>query len=130
MASYYWLFVINNTLEEFRNRIEKKSWPIYKRTPNRGNLWPGDFVVFYKAGKDGKRFLGKANLNSEAEKFNSLNYAVKLKNITTWKKGVEITEILDDLLFIGNPKLWGNYLQGGVRRITERDYNTITSKSR
>jgi len=130
MASYYWLFVINNTLEEFRNRIEKKSWPIFKRTQNRGNLFPGDFVVFYKAGKDGQRFLGKANLNSEAEKFNSLIYAVKLKNITMWKKGVEITEIVNDLLFIGNPKLWGNYLQGGVKKITERDYNLITSKSR
>ena len=126
----YWLFTINDTDEVFSKRIKKKSWPIFDRTQHRRSIRPGDKVIFYKAGKDGKKFIGEAKVASEAEKTSSLVYSVKLKNVEVWKKGVEIRNMLQELVFIGNQSIWGNYLQGGVTRITERDHGTIVSGSK
>jgi len=125
----YWIFTINDTDNEFEKRVNEKKWPIFNRTPNRRSLMKDDLVVFYKAGvKNAQEFIGKAELDSEAGKAGIINYAVKLKNIEVWKNGVDIKHMLHELIFIGNTSLWGIYMQGGVRRITEKDYNTIVSK--
>jgi len=126
----YWLFIINNTDEEFDERIKNKSWPIFNRTRYRKDIRPGDVVIFYKAGSIGQRFIGKAEIGSEVEKSGSIDYSVQLKNTQVWKKSVKIRNILHELAFIRNPSVWGFHLQGGIARITERDHDLIVLKSK
>ena len=53
------------------NRMWEEKWPIYVHTPNRNKLSIGDKVIFYKAGVDGKKFLGLAKINSRSEEHTS-----------------------------------------------------------
>ena len=125
-----WMFTINAEEREFERRIKDKQWAIYKRTPSRRSLRENDRIVFYKAGKDGQVFLGTARLTSYARKVNVITYKVGLKNIKIWKKGAHIRKLADKLEIIKNPALWSNYIQGGVRRLSDKDYDLIKSNSR
>jgi len=126
----FWIFTINDTDKMFEKRMNEKKWPIFAHTLNRKRIMKNDLVVFYKAGTDGHKFLGSAELDSETEKTEKIDSTVKLKNIKIFKTGVDIKDILHELIFIRSPSIWGNYLQGGIRTITERDFDTITSKSK
>lgn len=64
MDRNYWIFVIKNTDEEFKKRMERKSWPIYSYTVNRKKIQSCDAVVFYKAGEGNKVLLGTAETTS------------------------------------------------------------------
>lgn len=125
-----WIFVINDTEQEFAKRIEERRWPIFKKTQNRRKLKVGDTVIFYKAGTQGKKFLGSSVIGSPLEKANELVFFLKLSDIVVWKKPVEVNEVLKDLDFIRDKQYWGRYFQGGVRRLSETDYETIVAKSK
>ncbi len=58
-----WIFVINDDDKVFEKRMSEKKWPIFIHTHNRRNLRINDNIIFYKAGKDGQKFLGTANLS-------------------------------------------------------------------
>lgn len=130
MVNAYWLFTIKDEDEVFEKRIKGKTWPLYNRTRLRRSILPGDKIIFYKAGSNGQKFLGKAEIKSEVKKIKLLTFSVKLKNIKIWDKEVRITKLLHDLSFIKNPNFWGVYLQGGIIRMTERDHDTIVSYSK
>lgn len=124
----YWLFIINDTDNEFKVRTRKKKWPLFQRTKNRTALREGDHVAFYKAGNDGQVFIGSAKIASRAMKSRGLLYSVDLTDIETWKKPVSIRDILESLEFITKPQIWGNYMQGGIRKINKDDFQLILSR--
>jgi len=109
----YWILVINDTDKEFVRRMKNKVWPIYVHTQNRNNLKKGDKVVFYKAGLDGKKFLGTAKVASPLERTEKIDYSIRLSDVEVWKKSVSIEELIDSLDFILDKQFWGRFLQGG-----------------
>lgn len=108
--------------------MKEKKWPIFVHTHNRKNLKLGDNVVFYKAGLEGQKFLGTARLNSEIEKTSRIDYFVKLSNIEVWENSVKVVDLIDELNFIKDKQVWGRFFQGGVKKISEKDFSLITHK--
>jgi len=123
-----WIFMINDTDKEFKARMSGKKWPLFQRSQNRTALREGDHVVFYKAGKDGLAFIGSAKIASRATNVTGLLYSVDLMDIETWGKPVSIKDILESLEFIAKPQIWGSYMQGGIRKINEADFQLILSR--
>lgn len=122
-----WIFGSKATRHEFEKRVSGKKWPIFKHTPNKIKLRKGDKIIFYKAGKDGRKFIGTASLGSEIISEN-VDYFVTLYDIQIWKKPIEVPTILDELQFIKNKSNWGMYFQGGVTSLPPEDYKVILSK--
>ena len=97
-----WIFVIKDSDNEFQNRIKNKQWPIYNKTRNRNNIGVGDSVLFYKAGIDGQRFLGRAIIKTNLKKHTMFEYFLELDEISVWKKRILIKPLIPDLDFIEN----------------------------
>ena len=130
MPENFWIFVIKNTDEEFEKRMKLQSWMIYTYTPNRRQIQEGDKIVFYKAGYGNMAVLGTAETSSEVKPQNgSIDFTVGLRHIEVWKKRVLMKPLVGSLDFFVSKEQWGNKLQGGVLRISEKDYNTIASYS-
>lgn len=123
----HWILVINDTDKEFVRRMKNKVWPIFVHTHNRNNLKVGDKVVFYKAGIDGKKFIGTAKITSDLERTTKIDYLVRLSDVKVWKKTIGIDDLINNLDFILDKQYWGRFLQGGVKKITEKDFLTITA---
>lgn len=85
----------------------------------------GNRVIFYKAGLDGRKFLGCAKIESDLKKETNLGYSIVLTEIEIWKESVDIEELLGKLEFIKDKQVWGRFFQGGVRKISGGDYSTI-----
>ena len=122
-----WIFGINANPGVFERRINEKKWPIFKFTPNKKKLRKGDNIVFYKAGKDGQKFIGADGIGSKIIPEN-MDYFVTLYDIQIWKKPIEVPIILNELQFIKNKSNWGMYFQGGVTSLPPKDYKMILSK--
>ncbi len=122
-----WIFVIKDSDEKFQIKIKEKKWSIFRKTLNRNKLKVGDRIVFYKAGIDGKKFIGKASIYTELKE-DGIDFSLGLSDAEVWKKPIKITSLLDSLEFIKDKTNWGCYLQGGVRPISDSDYMTILSK--
>jgi len=124
----FWILVTHDIKEEFKNKDIKNQWPIYSHTHHKKCLAKGDKVIFYLAGEHGKKFIGKAEIDSPLQKRNDcFDYHILLKNIEYWKKPVMIKTLLESLEFIKIKSKWGLYLQSGVCPITEKDYSLIIS---
>ena len=91
-----WIFGSKTTPDVFEKRISEEKWPIFKDTRNKMKLKKGDRIVFYKAGKDGHKFIGTARLGSEIIPDN-MDFFVILEDIQIWKKPVEVPDILNEL---------------------------------
>jgi len=124
----HWIFIIRDTVNEFKVRMSKKKWPLFQRTQNRTALRERDHVVFYKAGSDGQAFIGNARIAFSATNVTGLLYSVDLTDVETWEKPVSIRNILESLEFITKPQIWGNYMQGGIRKINKDDFQLILSR--
>lgn len=124
--------------EIFEQRMRDRFWGIGERTPNRKNLQKGDRVVYY-VGSPRKVFAGTAMLGSdcfqlhEAQKrefghgkrFYTSDYGVLLADVDIWRTRKSVEALLPDLGFVENKEFWFSYFQGGVRQVTEDDFNTI-----
>jgi len=123
-----WIFLINDTDKEFKRRLDVRRWPIYHFTTYRKKIRADDLVVFYKAGSGGQKLIGKATTASAIVPIDGkLDYYVKLKDAVQCND-VSMHQLVKKLDFIKNKEYWGRYLQGGVKPITEKDYETIVSK--
>jgi len=119
--------------------INDNIWGIGNNTPNRKNIQKEDQVLFYKTQPNGRKFIGKAILNSSTIPFNGdLKYSedsniivkgwdnlVLLKEIEVFEEPILIEPLFDFLDFIKDKSKWGTYLQGGVVKITKKDFETI-----
>ena len=130
MTKNFLIFVIKDTYDEFKIRMDSKSWPIYVNTANRKKIKLGDKILFYNAGVGNKNILGVAEIASKVkQKDGTTDYAVSLDKIDIWKKPALMKPIVVDLDFIENNQQWGRYMQGGVIRISEKDFKTIISNN-
>ncbi|MEA1981853.1 MAG: endonuclease NucS [candidate division Zixibacteria bacterium] len=146
----YWLFTVTRKKdgsdkiaadEIFKIRMQDKFWGVGEKTPNRKNLEKDDVVIFY-VGIPSMVLSGEAVLASESFKLDieqknkychkqsylTTDYGVFLEKIQIWSKPIEIKPIIENLNFIDNKEFWFAYLQGGIRQISEKDYNIITGK--
>ena len=113
--------------------MSRNAWGLHSNTATRANFKEGDHVVFYLGGQH--VFLGTAvaasgtyvDKTGESDSWflESGTYRVDLKDIQTWDQPKPIKPLLKKLSFIKNPLHWGAYLQGGVRKIPEADFETI-----
>lgn len=122
-----WIFVFNSSDDIFAKRISDRRWPIFPRTFNKKKIRKMDKAIFYKAGMDGKRFVGTANIVSSL-KASEDGMFVEIDDVDLWKKSVLMQDVLQNLKFIEKKKSWGNYLMGGVRGIDNSDLSRIISK--
>jgi len=122
-----WIFVFKGSDSEFRSKVNTGLWEIFKKTPNREKLAVGDSIVFYKAGTDGKKFIGSASIMTGLKELTPSKYFLEMKNVSVWENQVAVIHIIEKLDFIKNKKNWGNYFQGGVRSISEHDLLAIAN---
>ena len=124
-----WIFVIAGTDKEFKRRLDEKRWPIYLYTIYRKKIHANDLVVFYKAGAGGQKIIGKATTASAIVPVDGkIDFYVELKDVKPCKRHVSMHPLVEKLDFIKNKEFWGRYMQGGVKPISEKDYETIVSK--
>lgn len=143
----YWIFTVKDDrietakkkgIEIYSQRMSDGFWGLGERVSNRIYLERDDRVVFYLAGVDGYKFLGTCVLDSEYYKlsgeekqrlwhgpFFQSDHGVRLKEVRIWESPKSIHSLISKLKFIKDPRVWGTYLQGSIRRISEDDYNTI-----
>jgi hypothetical protein len=144
----YWIFIVTqqnadgktySSTETYNQRMQDKFWGLGEKTPNRKNLQKADRVVFY-LGNPEKSFAGTATLlsssfqlnDSEKEKLShgkeryTTDYGVLLTDINQWENPKNAQDLIPQLSFIENKGAWGSYFQGGIRQITEEDYEIIT----
>ncbi len=124
----HWIFTITGSGETFDERVAAKKWPINSRTPNRKSISAGDSIVFYKARENGQKFLGSATIQEIVSHEDDSAHYVEMSVIRAWDKPVEMKDVLSDLEFIKNKKAWGNYFQGGIIKIPEKDYLEIINR--
>ncbi len=146
-----WIFITTNrkvddrtytAREIYRQRMQDGFWGLAERTPNRSNLQPGDRVVFY-LGIPERVFAGTAIVDSpsyqlsdpERERVSHSNlpvfdteYGIRLRDIEVWADPKFVPELVEELHFIENKDYWGSYFQGGVRGITDQDYELIVAR--
>jgi len=138
----YFIFIVADETKYGKTRLAgetynflmgKNAWGFGKNTAHRAKIKAGDKVVFYQAGGNGQKFLGTAILASGAyDDSSSKNlfldpetYKIDLQNIVVWDNPKPFVHFLDKLSFIKNKKFWGTYFQGGCRKISEKDFQTI-----
>lgn len=145
MKNHY-LLIVNNTWKEDGSpisaevvalrRLERGLWNLYENTPHRKNIVEGDKVIIYLAGSGphGKSFAGKAVIDGISADCKSLKdlygdppvAALKLREIILFPNFPPIAQIKDELDFVpkNSPK-WGCVMQRGLKRISDKDFNTI-----
>ena len=53
---------------------------------------------------------------------------MEIEEVSVLATPVEMREVIKELDFVKNKNNWGNYFQGGVRRISEEDFFVIIRK--
>lgn len=148
----HWIFICTShdtvdgyidSIEIYRQRMLDKFWGLGERTAHRESLRKGDKIIFY-VGYPYTFFAGCAVLDSIAflrtkehnikyghgKEFFQSAYGVYLDEVDIWQKPILVRNIAQGLDFIKKPKIWGAYLQGGIREITQHDFNTVIQKSK
>lgn len=117
---------------EFKKRIKRKKWPIFKNTSHRKHLAMGDLVMFYKAGRDqGQSFLGIGKISTDLKLLpNSIDFEINLDEIKIWKNFPSIRNHLPKLSFIKSELNWGVYLQTGVIKSSKKDFVLISNNAK
>ncbi|MCS7116584.1 MAG: EVE domain-containing protein [Nitrososphaerales archaeon] len=148
----YFIFVVKDHLkgnviipasEVLANRVKYGFWSLNSKTPNFKSIKRGDKVIFYLAGKEGRKFVGMCTLASEVypvsevEKrvamglpSSTMDYVVDLREVEIWNDPVELNEVAPKLSFIKDLNKAKMYFRGGVRAIKEEDFNRIVLMGR
>jgi predicted RNA-binding protein len=111
-------------------RLEnEKIWKIGERTANKRNIKKGDFFLLYSSGDGNRDFVASGMLGSEYINDGSPLYGhVIFEDVTIFSKKVHLKSVLKNLDFIKNKDRYGSYLQSGIIRIGEKDFNEIIRK--
>ncbi len=119
-------------------------WPLFEKTKCRLMVQPGNSVLIYTAGQcsDARQVIASAQVADVVQWHRRLSTgcpiflegipvsALALSHIERFPNPVAITDHLDDLSFIPeNRKKWGVAMMGGMRSITQPDYQTLTEKA-
>lgn len=109
---------------EFQERIKLKKWPIYKRTNHRRKIRKGDKILFYLAGSHRRKIVADGILGSNL-KINGEEFLIDISKIKLWKRQILLKPLVESLEFVKNKEKWGVFMQGGIVRITDRDFETL-----
>lgn len=140
-----WIFIATDHRSEnltgrqvLEQRVADAFWGLGERTPNRRALKKGDRVLFYVATPEcaiaATAILASDSFSlteelkeklSHNQQFFRTDYGVSLENPVIWSVTKPMRELASSLEFIGNRSDWGVFLQGGVRGISDADYNRI-----
>jgi len=124
----YWILI--TTEQNYKICVKEGLWGVEHAKRMIKEMKPGDLVVFYIKGK--KIFAGPFIVTTEAyyedrvkiwpDKTYSWRIGIKL-----YKRYVEknAEEVVEELEFIEDPKKWGAYLQGEIRRISKQDFKKL-----
>jgi len=123
-----WIFVMTGDDDEFLERTKMKKWPIHKRTNHRKKLRKGDKVLIYLAGPHRQKIVANAVLGSDVTE-NGEEFSIVLSKINLWKNQILLKPLVNSLEFIKNKSKWGVSMQGGVVKITDNDFKTLSVKS-
>jgi hypothetical protein len=118
--------------------MRDRFWGLGEKTPYRKSVQQGDQVVFYLASPV-KSFAGTAVLSSPSfaltpeqqedwahgSEFYRAAYGVRLDEVNIWELRKQAESVITELDFIENKEFWGQYLQGGIRQLQERDFRRI-----
>ena len=118
-------------------RLKNKIYPIYHKTRLKKYLKPGDSFIFYLAGhpvSETKSFVAYGKIKEikvdrnynedEVHLSQPIEKIVVLKSLYI-KKPVSIYKVKDKLSFVTKKKKWGPSMQGGILKITDKDYDLI-----
>jgi len=147
----FWIFVIGAARpdrdvfvnkSEFEMLMDKnKCWGLGARTPFVKKIKTNDRGVFYLAGKSGQRFIAKFTIASNPYPISQrskdvhpairswCDYLINLKNMKVFKSDVRVDEIKDQLELTKGTFFWRSCFQGGIRKISEKDFNSIVKAS-
>src|SRR5581483_7503656 len=62
---------------------------------------------------------------SHGTSFFTANHGVRLESIESWANPHPMAAIASTLQFVKNPAQWWTHLQGGIRQVSESDYEQI-----
>lgn len=140
-----WIFVTTNHADHglsgtdiFTQRMADGFWGLGEKTPNRKALRKGDRVVWY-VGNPVMAFAGTATLDgpsypvsvveseqlSHGNDFYKSEYGVRFSEIEIWHNQRLIKELVPALKFIESKHAWYTYFQGGVRQISDEDFQLV-----
>ena len=114
--------------KELFARVRKDGkWYIGPKTQNKKRIQKGDKVIFYQAGKSGRRFVGDGTLSTSLQPASENDFFdfVIISGVRLWSKPLSIYEIGKELSFVKTKNPAQYYFQMGIRRIAEKDYLTI-----
>lgn len=138
--SGFWLFVVSaipgqaEGEEILRHRFQERFWGLNVGTHSVKQISKGDNVVFYSK----KHFLGTATIGSDVyrvqperdywlrDRFRHA-YGVDLSQSEVWTDKLPIDSVLDKLELIVHKDMWQVHIQGGVRELTQADFEIIIS---
>lgn len=130
--------------ESCQSLLDTGIWPLFENTRCRLMVRPGNSVLIYAAGqgKDGRRIIASAyvaGITPWSRKFQQKCpillegipvTALHLDRIEHLNSPVLMTDYLDALSFIPeNRKKWGVSMMGGMRSISQADYNILARKA-
>jgi hypothetical protein len=132
-------------LKILRYRLSNKIWGMNKRTWHRNEIKKDDNVIFYVAGrgvmhgnimaraviKDVKYYSRVYNSTYSNDSF-SVEIPEKiiiLGGVEYFKKNVNLKSLLGKISFLPLKKKWGIYLQGGARKISNKDFELILKRA-
>lgn len=125
--------------EEILNVLTRAGvWQLGESAANRARISPGDRLVFYMAGHRRCYLAGTATVASPPEPilkgqrlpFMELSFAIR--DVDIWEEPTPIRPLLRKLSFVEERLIpyWGLYFRGGTRKLSPRDFRTMTAKSR
>ena len=130
--------------EVLKTRFAEQVWPLAGNTRNRARLDEGDRVLFYVAGAgpDAGCVIGEGEVAGPKREWRSstgqvadllgvlspTKHHVPLRRTRLLKAPVPLRPLAEKLAFVKNPKFWGRYLQGGVTRIPDQDFEVILGR--
>lgn len=136
----YCILVTNDTEEIIANdllkiRLNKKIWPIYKRTPFKKKIKKNFKILFYIAGKNhlkqnivASAVIDSVNYNFDYE--DKIFCELRLEEINFFNNPVDIKLEVQKLDFIKNKYCYGLSFVGGCNIIEKKDYDTVISLSK
>ncbi len=119
----HFIFTTNIEQTELDERFNSKKWPFFSNTRNQKQLKKKDKVIFYQGGIDNHKFFADAVVGSVTN--TSETKEIHITNISKWKLPIDIKEIYEKLEIIKQPKCYGVYLAGGIKKLSQRDFESI-----
>jgi hypothetical protein len=146
-APNYWMLVVKDQPEQnltasqvLVTRMNDKFWGLNARTPSRVLLRRNDKVIFSHGARE---FLGTATLDSDSfelpeqekaffshgQDIFEADFGIKLRDTVIWHQQKPVKQYLDVLSFVKRKEQYPVYFQGGVKKLSEKEFESITNIS-